>query len=93
MGWNIAGGIQKKLNKHDVANEVLQNDFVFLSETQSRGKWQFRLIPHYHIFRKDREVGKAGGIAWLVRNEIVLGHHSAAGHWDQRHFGVASEDL
>ena len=49
----------------------LQNDFVFLSETQSRGKWQFRLIPQYHIFRKDREVGKAGGIAWLVRKEFL----------------------
>ena len=36
-----------------------------------KGRWLFQLLSHYHIFRKDRDTGKAGGIAWLVHQKYL----------------------
>ena len=70
MGWNVGGGLVRKLNDQVVASILSREHFVFISETQTQRMWKLRLRQNFAVYRKDRAKGRAGGVAWLVRHDV-----------------------
>lgn len=65
----MGGSLERTLNDNDIIPRLRREDFIFICETHSRKSWKLELAKQFSIHRKDRENGKAGGVAWLWAKE------------------------
>ena len=63
-----------------------QIDILGLNETFLETKFKFHL-PGYDIYKNDRLIGSKGGIAVLVKKEIIINQE-----WKNEHFNVITDN-
>ena len=62
-----------------------QIDILVLKETFLEPKFNFHL-PGYDIYKNDRQVGTKGGVAILVKKDIIVNQE-----WKNDHFNVITD--
>ena len=68
--WNCQG-IRPKRKKLELYLKENVTDVIALNETFLREKHNFK-IPGYDTIRNDRLTGQGGGVAFLVKNGLVV---------------------
>ena len=68
--WNCQG-IRPKLKQLELYLKENVIDVIALNETFLSKKHNFK-IPGYDIIRNDRSTGQRGGVAFLVKNGLVV---------------------
>ena len=81
--WNCQGLRRKR---KELQNYLLENqiDTLALNETFLEPKFKFHL-PGYDIHKNDRSVGTKGGLAILVKKDIIVNQE-----WKNEHFNVTT---
>ena len=83
--WNCQGLRPKR---KELQNYLLENqiDILALNETFLKPKIKFHL-PGYDIYKNDRLVGTKGGVAILVKKDIIVNQE-----WKNEHFSVITDN-